>query len=380
MKHGSYNILIGDCREKLAELPDQHFHCCVTSPPYYGLRDYGVVGQIGLEPTPDDFVAAMLAVFGGRDNPVGVWRVLRDDGCLWINIGDSYASAPKNRTPEQATANSTLTGSQQTQGGVLTQPNKVVAGLKPKDLIGIPWRIAFTLRDAGWYLRDAIVWQKLSPMPGSQKDRCTSSYEYIFQLAKQRIYHFDLEAIKEPAQNWGTRDRKGQAAYTDGVTPQRKGHTGCLDADFSQRGRTPRNVWRIAHEGFDGGHFAVFPREIPLRCIKASTSERGCCLSCGAPWKRMLDKVRRPTRPGETTKVKVPSGWDTKLRSHGTIHQEGRTQETEYRETAEVGNRDPQRHVTETRTVGWQPGCDCIMPAGNMPLPPVPCRVLDPFG
>lgn len=302
---GSYDIRVGDCREAMACRPEQHFHCCVTSPPYFGLRDYNVAGQIGLEPTPDDFVNAMREVFGGKDNPVGVWRVLRDDGVLWLNLGDSYnsSSGSGGKSAKQCSSPGSLHS-----GGV-----RKCEGLKPKDLIGIPWRVAFALQADGWYLRDAIIWHKPAPMPGSQRDRCTSAYEFIFQLTKSPRYFFDIEAVKE----------KQAGALRGARTFGKVEQFGTLRKDIGNQfedigTRAPRNVWKIAHEGFNDAHFATFPTELPLRCIKASTSEKGCCPSCGAPWERILDRDR-------------------------------------------------------ARTAGWEPGCDCHAHE------PVPCRVLDPF-
>src|SRR3990167_1766455 len=180
-------ILIGDCRDVLRTLPADSVHCCVTSPPYFGLRDYGVAGQIGLEPTPDEFVAELAAVFSE------VHRVLRPDGTLWLNLGDSYASGGR------ATYRS---GASQNKGQHIQNdmPRPVDApGIKPKDLIGVPWLTAFALRSAGWYLRQDIIWSKPNPMPESVTDRCTKAHEYLFLLSKSERYYFDQDAIMEPA-------------------------------------------------------------------------------------------------------------------------------------------------------------------------------------
>jgi len=326
----------------MATLPEQHYHCCVTSPPYFGLRSYLDADhrdkhyEVGSEATPDEFVAAMLAVFGGKDNPVGVWRALRDDGVLWLNLGDSYFSTTKGHG--DSGAGSAL---QDSNAGSLHDIMRFTAtnGLKPKDLIGIPWRVAFALQAAGWYLRDAVIWHKPAPMPGSQTDRCTSSYEFIFQLTKSPRYYFDMEAIKERQEGPLSSARNFGKVEQVGTLRQDVGN------QFTDTGtRTPRNVWKIAHWGFKGAHFATFPRDIPTLCIKASTSEKGCCDKCGAPWQRIIERDRKPTRPGNAN-VSDDTG---------------------------KANRDEQRHVTETRTMGWEHSCAC---AGH----PIPCRVLDPF-
>ncbi|PAL23697.1 site-specific DNA-methyltransferase [Sphingopyxis sp. GW247-27LB] len=181
-------LLIGDCVEQLRTLPDRCVQTCVTSPPYFGLRDYGVDGQIGLEATPDEFVAAMVVVF--RE----VWRVLRDDGTLWLNLGDSYAA---NRTYQvEQTKGGPKHGTAQAVRGRGQRASEY--GLKPKDLIGIPWRVAFALQADGWFLRQDIIWSKPNPMPESVRDRCTRSHEYIFMLSKRARYYYDSDAIKNP--------------------------------------------------------------------------------------------------------------------------------------------------------------------------------------
>lgn len=334
-----HEIIVGDNRTSMAALPEQHFHACVTSPPYFGLRDYGGdEREIGKEASPEEFVAAMRAVFGGKDNPVGVWRVLRDDGVCWLNLGDSYNSAASG----QNGLNGTLGGGRPCGGnGTTAGRQRLHKGLKHKDLIGIPWRVALALQADGWYLRDAVIWHKPAPMPGSQRDRCTASYEFIFQLTKRERYFFDLDAVKEPCDTgaWDAMPpigsikapgNNGNATYS-GNTPSSSGY------------RTPRNVWKMAHEGFNEAHFATFPVELPTRCIKASTSERGCCGACGKPIDRVIERNRRPTRPGKDNTTDATG----------------------------LANRDELRHVTATSTVGWS-ACGCGKPL-------VPCRVLDPF-
>jgi DNA modification methylase len=183
----------GDCREVLRTLPDESVHCCVTSPPYFGLRDYGVAGQIGLEPTPDEFVSQMVDVF--RE----VRRVLRSDGTLWLNLGDSYAAnaatAKGKLGFESHRGSDTPTLNRVHQGRISVRGN----GIKAKDLLGIPWRTAFALQADGWYLRQDIIWSKPNPMPESVTDRCTKAHEYIFLLSKSARYHYDAKAIAELA-------------------------------------------------------------------------------------------------------------------------------------------------------------------------------------
>lgn len=178
---------LGDCLDVLKTMPDNSIHCCVTSPPYWGLRDYGHVGQIGLEDTPEAYVNRMVEVF--RE----VKRVLRNDGTLWLNLGDSYANVGSNGSfGKTAQVRNTKSGQQKTT-------NKLVSGLKPKDLVGIPWRVAFALQADGWWLRQDIIWHKPNPMPESVTDRCTKSHEYVFLLTKSKQYFYDAEAIKQEA-------------------------------------------------------------------------------------------------------------------------------------------------------------------------------------
>ena len=178
----AFELLQGDCLQQLATLPAASVQCCVTSPPYWGLRDYGTAGQLGLEATPDEYVANMVAVF--RE----VWRVLRDDGTLWLNLGDSYASGGRStRDPGQSKLHPA-------QAKGMRRPADG-EGIKPKDLVGIPWRVAFALQADGWWLRQDIIWHKPNPMPESVTDRCTKAHEYIFLLTKQAKYYYDAEAV-----------------------------------------------------------------------------------------------------------------------------------------------------------------------------------------
>jgi site-specific DNA-methyltransferase (adenine-specific) len=279
-----YLLIRGDARR--IPLPDESVHCCVTSPPYFRLRDYGVEGQIGRERTPDEYVATMVEVF--RE----VRRVLRPDGTLFLVLGDTYDHG---------------------------------------DLIGIPDRVANALQSDGWCWRDRIIWAKAelvgdelegSCMPGSQRGRCTSSYETVLHLTRGRRSYFDCDGVRAAS------------------------------------GAMLRNVWRINTESNPLGHFALMPRELAERCIRLGTSERGCCPNCLAPWRRRVATERVPTRPGHNSKVYVDPVGSPYARHDGRV----------------IGNRDPRRHTTVVRTVGWEPGCPCGV------ADTVPCRVVDPFG
>jgi len=245
-------IITGDCRDVLRSLDANSVQCCVTSPPYFGLRDYGMAEQIGLEPSPDEFVAEMVAVF--RD----VRRLLRDDGTLWLNIGDSYAAH--------------ASASHGYKDGRANRSARAAAGvpkdLKPKDLIGIPWRVAFALQADGWYLRQEIIWHKPNPMPESVTDRCTKAHESVFLLAKSARYYFDAPAIAEPAEYpVGSRADVKKGEFS-GKGADRLGQE-AFRAIRDTRNR--RSVWTIASQPFSGAHFATMPPELAETCIKAGT-------------------------------------------------------------------------------------------------------------
>lgn len=225
-------ILTGDCRDVLRTLPDGSAQCCVTSPPYFGLRDYGVDGQIGLETTPAAFVAELVDVF--RE----VRRVLHDSGTLWLNLGDSFANDGRTHT-----------------------------GLKPKDLIGIPWRVAFALQQDGWWLRQDLIWAKPNPMPESVKDRCTRSHEYLFMLTKSARYQYDAEAIAEEAKS-GNNGSSFVSAY-DIETKLGLGQGPRKDDGK----RNKRSVWSVPTKPFKEAHFATFPPALIEPCILAGSRE-----------------------------------------------------------------------------------------------------------
>ncbi len=290
----------GDCREVLLTLPEKSVHCCVTSPPYFGLRDYGHAGQIGLEATPDAFVAEMVAVF--RE----VKRVLRDDGTLWLNLGDSYAAGKTGRSDDGRDftgGGGNISGSGNPGNG---RQRALTVGLKPKDLIGIPWRVAFALQADGWYLRQDIIWSKPNPMPESVTDRCTKAHEYIFLMSKSAKYYYDQDAIAVPVADsslarWaqdvesqtgsdrvpgktnGTMKAVGRARVVGrGIhgSSQARGNDRSNSGGFPNENgvRNKRSVWEVVTQPFSEAHFATFPPDLIEPCIKAGCPEGGTVL------------------------------------------------------------------------------------------------------
>lgn len=278
----AYQLHVGDCLGSLRAMPDKSVHCCVTSPPYFGLRDYGVDGQIGLEPTPDEFVQALVEVF--RE----VRRVLRDDGTLWLNLGDSYAGSYGNQGRKE-----TRGTQRQINGAMMQQVNdgrypsagsktgslERTPGLKNKDLIGIPWRVAFALQADGWYLRQDIIWHKPNPMPESVRDRCTKAHEYVFLLSKSPRYFFDGDAIKEPVAA-STVERLAQPTLAQQTGSARvPGKTnGAMKALGGSDTRNRRSVWAVTTKPFKGVHFATFPADLIKPCILAGCPVGGTVL------------------------------------------------------------------------------------------------------
>ncbi len=278
-------IHFGDCKEIMQTWPDQSVNCCVTSPPYFGLRDYGHSGQIGLEATPDAYVAKLVDVF--RE----VKRVLRDDGTLWLNLGDSYAASRSYQVSDNKNPGAVATGHESR-----CRPPE---GLKQKDLIGIPWRVAFALQADGWYLRQDIIWHKPNPMPESVRDRCTKAHEYIFLLSKSERYYYDHVAIQEPfaessiarleqpnieqqigsdrvpGKTNGNMKACGPSSYKGSSFT--KGKTGAVKPTVGQgerveaSGRNKRSVWTVTTKPFKGAHFATFPPDLIEPCILAGS-------------------------------------------------------------------------------------------------------------
>lgn len=338
-------IYPGDALQVPKTLDAESVQCCVTSPPYWGLRDYGIDGQLGLEKTPGEYVEHLVAIF--RE----VRRVLRDDGCLWLNLGDSYASGSggdKNigdpNNPKAGNGPKSMYKSRK---------REPVPGLKPKDLVGIPWRVAFALQQDGWYLRSDVIWSKPNPMPESVTDRPTKAHEYLFLLTKSLRYYYDAEAVKEPAADY---ERKGGTApYTANGSATHGIGSNSLH-QMAANGRNLRSVWTIATTPYKGAHFATFPPALVEPCIKAGTSEKGRCPVCGKAWERVVEHQAGDTEA--QNRPKRTAGMDSKT---STLSLSGNGS----KEWAERGAR-----VT---TTGWQPGCTCG-------ADPVPCVVLDPFG
>ncbi|HEY1808835.1 MAG TPA: site-specific DNA-methyltransferase [Acidobacteriaceae bacterium] len=388
----SYLIRCGHVLEELAVLADESVQCVVTSPPYWGLRDYGVAGQIGLEANPQEYIAKMVRIFGE------VRRVLRADGTCWVNMGDSYCNTDKWGGGKSGnTGKHSIAEDGSVPSWTVRSKKDPIPGIKPKDLLGMPWRLAFALQEDGWYLRQDIIWAKPNPMPESVSDRCTKAHEYIFLLSKSEDYFFDAEAIKEKCST-NTHARGG------GVNPKAKkeGQHSRMRVDRDPRHTTPRkdrtahagmsiqsglarvknhhpprakqnesfaaavtnivthrnkrSVWTMATQPFREAHFATFPIALPSHCIKAGTSAKGACAVCGAPLSRIVEAYDTGARQ------KLADGWDTEPGSHGTIHRrQGRTD----------GEGD--QPVIAYRTIGWR---DCCTLFGAGAIPSV---VLDPF-
>lgn len=332
----SFSLLTGDAIDQLATLPAESVHCCITSPPYWGLRDYGVEGQIGLEPTPEAYLERMVTVF--RE----VWRVLRNDGTAWVNIGDSYAANRGRQVPD----------SKHTDVGNNSEA-RVPPGLKPKDLCMIPARLALALQADGWYLRQEIVWSKPNPMPESVTDRCTRAHEMVYMLSKRARYFYDAEAIKEPSTGQNGAAADFRRTTKDHLIPGQSAIQHRLDREstINNGQRNRRSVWPIATKPFPQSHFAVFPPNLVRPMIRAGTSEKGVCPACGTPWRRETER----------TKATVGQKYYSGAGQHGG---DGRRLLPE-RPGNFTGN--------SSKTLGWSPSCDCP------PAEPIPATVLDPF-
>lgn len=338
-------ILIGDCRDVLKQLPDESINCVVTSPPYFGLRDYGHDGQIGLEPTPDEFVETLVSVF--RE----VRRVLRKDGTVWLNLGDSYTGYhgnKKSEVPSSSTNGWTKGYDENKRKG---RPQDI--GLKQKELIGIPWRVAFALQADGWYLRQDIIWAKPNPMPESVRDRCTKAHEYIFLLSKSPKYYYDHEAAKEPMAASSIPRLKQNVADQVGTTRANGGAK--TNGNFKAAGdiesglRNRRSVWSITTKPYKGAHFATFPPDLIEPCILAGCPEF-VCSDCGSPYSPVHKKT---DKQDESYKGSSFSKGKTAGRTGGDRTQKG------------------DRFISLFE--GYEPTCKCEHT-------PIPGTVLDPFG
>ena len=346
----TWTVLEGDARIELPTLAAKSVQCVVTSPPYWGLRDYGVDGQLGLESTPEEYVANLVNVF--RE----IRRVLRGDGTVWLVLGDSYNAAGRvghgTRVGfKQGTNRASANGSDH------TRPSD--AGLKEKDLVGIPWRVAFALQADGWWLRSDIIWAKPNPMPESVTDRPTKAHEYVFLLSKNARYFYDADAVREEA-------IKGASGSTfmNGKT----GINGLGRVSRAERiesaYRNLRSVWNIATEPFPEAHFATFPKKLVEPCIKAGTSEKGCCPACGAPWVREVKAGTPAPEPDRSPPKRLEPGQAGNV---GAGNMGFRASRLSGQEMAAWKASHPDV------TTGWQP--TCIHEAFD----PVPCTVLDPF-
>jgi DNA modification methylase len=268
-----YDVIVGDCVKGMQTLEAGSVHTCVTSPPYFGLRDYQVEGQIGLEDTPEAYVARLVEVF--RE----VRRVLRDDGTVWLNLGDSYAQQDGRGEQGSTSARKGRSNVEAQEKRASTRPPD---GLKPKDLIGIPWRVAFALQADGWYLRQDIIWHKPNPMPESVKDRCTKAHEYVFLLSKSARYYFDAEAIKEPLAPSSIPRLQQDVENQIGTTRANGGAktNGNFKAvgDLTTGLRNRRSVWTVTTKPFKGAHFATFPPDLIEPCVLAGAPVGGVVL------------------------------------------------------------------------------------------------------
>jgi DNA modification methylase len=375
--------LIGDWIERLASLPPQSVHCVTTSPPYWGLRDYGVAGQLGLEADPNDYITDMVAGF--RE----VRRVLRNDGTMWLNMGDCYTDGGRGDD-----AGTKLLGMRQNQAE--SRKGKVRNGVRPfglgsKQLIGMPWRIALALQADGWYLRSDIIWAKPNPMPESTRDRPTKAHEYLFLFSKRARYFYDADAIAEPVsgaahhRGYDGVGRKAKEKVPSGwATGTDRSHqelVGRFTADRIERPhsrmritkgksnesflsatrdlvatRNKRDVWVIRPEGFKGAHFATFPQALVRPCILAATSPRACEL-CGAPWRPIYGKVD----------VDGPGSGNTVRKDRSDF---GGPAGTLKRQAHSVPWKPSAREIVDFRR-----SCDCSLATGSGK-----CVVLDPFG
>ena len=364
----NWRVIVGDSLSVLRTLPEESVHCCVTSPPYWNLRNYNVDGQIGLEKTPSEFIDRMIEVFDA------VRRVLRSDGTLWMNMGDSYASGKGTCRNPGGGESSLGKHLKLSQMHPLNRHNKSVLaaeGLKPKDRLFMPHEVAIALRNSGWYARDEIIWAKRSAMPESVTDRTTKSHELIFLFSKSPRYFYDAEAVKEPcsestharlsqdvAAQVGSKRANG-GGKTNGVmkaviagstrklaevgsgTKNNRSYNAAMV--LMPETRNLRSVWWISSEPYSDAHFATFPSELPRRCIMAGTSEKGCCAACGAPWRRIVERKPMVLNRSERTHSKG------RTRASGTMVE-----------------------PPKSKTTGWKPTCTCDAEIA-------PCVVLDCF-
>ena len=387
MNMASWDIREGEASAELSAMPSGYVHCVVTSPPYWGQRDYGLGEWLGGDPecdhahrqtetlsgldggtktndhSHDAWSGGVCGRCGARQTETGIGqeptltehignlvavlrevrRVLRDDGTVWLNYGDAYTSG--GRATYRSGASENKGHEVQNDQERPDTPN----GLKAKDLMGLPWRVAFALQDDGWWLRSAIVWHKPSPMPESVRDRPTSAYEMIFLLAKRPRYFYDAEAIRDfSGDGWHGKSEPARAPEM----AERQG--AAVDPKSQRSGANARNVWTFPSKGLAEPHYAAFPPELPRRCILAGTSEHGVCADCGAPWERVVDSSESP-HDGSTASAYAKGSNANRL---ALARQAARERGGEY--------------VQRRETVGWQSTCDHDADV-------IPATVLDPF-
>jgi len=374
-------LICGDALAVLRAMPARSVHCCVTSFPYWSLRDYGIPallwsdgwrGSFGLEPTPQLYLDHAVLI------SAEIRRVLRNDGTLFLNMGDSYVSRP-NGSIGKSTLEGSLAHHVQVRRAHGERKAGVPKGLKHKDLVGMPWRLAFALQDAGWWLRRDVIWSKPNPMPESVRDRPTTAHEYVFLLTKSERYFYDAEAVREAAITtrpellaFGERPDLGLPAHSNDRRRSKKpdgwathaGAHGAVHRDGREpgeaaeiaSGRNLRSVWTIPTSSFPEAHFATFPPELARRCIAAGTSERGCCSECGAPWKREVMVSGKTTQEAASE-----AGHSNRSAAYGASKQNLDFKGSHWKLPAR-----------ERSTSGWLPSCGHVAEIA-------PCTVLDPF-
>jgi len=366
-----------DTRESLRALPEASVHTVCTSPPYWGLRSYlpsdseNKALEVGLEESPEAFVASLVEVF--RE----IKRVLRPDGTLWVNLGDSYAGGGRAGKNPEYQRRHTMFG-KEVDGSATGQfglPMAVPEGLKPKDLVGIPWRVAFALQADGWYLRADIIWSKLSCMPESVTDRPTKAHEYVFLFAHPDSggkYFYDADAIREAAETKhapGSNIRKTHHyAPTNGGNAGLNGLLSKYKAEGLPVDRNKRSVWTVNPKPYKGSHFAVWPPDLVRPMILAGTSAHGVCSKCGAPWTRVLEDNHQPNAYGAGGGPKAEQSEADRL-AGGVGRMDGGRRAT----SGSSFNNNPAKRPPSPQTTGWQPTCDCV------DAQTIPATVLDPF-